>query len=250
MADLRHYILGRQPYREIWELQKELQQLIISAKRSEPPVSLPHLVLQVEHPPVYTLGKSGQDANLLIDEAELKTIGATFERIDRGGDITFHGPGQLVLYPILDLDRIYNDLVRYLRTLEEAVIRTLSEFNIIGRRIPGRTGVWIGPDQSGGERKICAMGIRCSRWVTMHGLALNISNDLSYFDNIVPCGIDDADVTSIEKEVGRTVSADYVGQRLVAHLCDELELEHTQEPYRTSEEMISELEMAGSARGA
>lgn len=181
-------------------------------------------MLEVEHPPVYTLGKSGDDANLLIDNESLNRIGATFERIDRGGDITHHGPGQLVLYPILDLDRLFTDLVRYLRTLEQAVINTIADYGITGRRVPGRTGVWIGPDEQGPERKICAMGIRCSRWVTMHGLALNVSNDLSFFDHIVPCGIGDADVTSMSRELDRPISRSEVGSHLVQELAQVLDL--------------------------
>jgi lipoyl(octanoyl) transferase len=244
MDDLYYCALGNRPYRVTWELQKALQQVIIRAKRANPPVYLPHLVLGVEHPPVYTLGKSGDERNLLLSEDRLASIGATFERIDRGGDITFHGPGQLVLYPILDLDRLFTDLGRYLRTLEESVIKTLAAFNIPGHRVPGRTGVWISDKvdaraaessatAGGGSRKICAMGIRCSRWVTIHGLALNVSTDLSYFDNIVPCGIQDAAVTSIEQELGHTVSADAVSTVLVNQLAKELglgihHLDHTE----------------------
>lgn len=229
MAELVYCSLGNRPYRETWDLQKSLQQVMIRAKRANPPVDLPHLVLSVEHPPVYTLGKSGDERNLLSSEDRLASIGATFERIDRGGDITFHGPGQLVLYPILDLDKLFTDLGRYLRTLEEAVISTLAAFGIPGKRVPGRTGVWIAPvertsDTRVVERKICAMGIRCSRWVTIHGLALNISTDLSYFENIVPCGIQDAKVTSMEKELEHAVSTEMVCAVLVGHLADELGL--------------------------
>ncbi len=230
MAKIVHCPLGLRPYRETWELQKSLQQLIVAAKRTTPPRQVPHLALQVEHPPVYTLGKSGDENNLLLSEERLANLGATFERIDRGGDITFHGPGQLVLYPILDLDQLFTDLGRYLRTLEEAVIKTLEVYGILGGRISGRTGVWVGRNDNdqvrGGAnpRKICAMGIRCSRWVTIHGLALNISTDLSWFDNIVPCGISDASVTSIEQELGRPVGAVEVGNLLVQFLADELGL--------------------------
>ena len=232
MNELVYISLGRQPYRETWDLQKQLQKEMIANKRADPPIRSPHLLLQVEHPPVYTLGKSGDDKHLLLGDQRLAQIGATFERIDRGGDITFHGPGQVVLYPILDLDRIFTDLVRYLRTLETAVIATLADYRIEGRRVEGRTGVWVGPDERGPERKICAMGIRCSRWVTIHGLALNVATDLSYFDHIVPCGIRDAGVTSIQNELGESPAAEDVGGRVAMHLAAELGLKLSTNPTR------------------
>ncbi len=222
--------LGRMPYREAWALQGRLQEGLVAAKRSDPPVSVPHVVLVVEHPPVFTLGKSGDRANLLASEADLAARGATFVPVDRGGDITFHGPGQVVVYPILDLDRLttpegesLHDLHRYLRELEEAVIRTCAEWGVTAGRVPGRTGVWVGPDARGEERKVCAMGVRCSRWVTMHGLALNVTTDLGWFDLIVPCGIDDRGVTSLERESARPVGSE-VTDRLLAHLGDRLGL--------------------------
>lgn len=219
------------PYREAWALQQRLQDELVAAKRADPPRALPHTVLVVEHPPVYTLGKSGDAANLLASEAELDRLGATFVPVDRGGDITFHGPGQVVVYPILDLDRLYtpegeslHDLHRYLRELEEAVIRTCAEWEVTADRVAGRTGVWVGPDARGDERKVCAMGVRCSRWVTMHGLALNVTTDLGWFDRIVPCGIDDRGVTSLARESDRPATFDAVADRLLVHLGDRLGL--------------------------
>jgi lipoyl(octanoyl) transferase len=210
--------LGNVPYAPAWELQRRLQAVLIAAKRSDPPRKLPHLLLEVEHPPVFTLGKSGNPNHLLADAAGLASRGASFYHIDRGGDITFHGPGQLVGYPIFDLDRFTPDIHRYLRDLEEAVIRTCADFGIRGVRIPGRTGVWVPTDERAGERKICAMGIRCSRWVTMHGFALNVNTDLSFFSDIVPCGIPNGDVTSMARELNRDTPIDAVADRIEAHL--------------------------------
>ncbi len=229
------YRLGRVPYREAWSLQQRLQDRLVAAKRADPPRRTPHAVLVVEHPPVFTLGKSGDPANLLATEAELEALGATFVPVDRGGDITFHGPGQLVVYPILDLDRLatpdgesLHDLHRYLRELEEAVVRTCAEWDVTAGRVAGRTGVWVGPDARGDERKVCALGVRCSRWVTMHGLALNVTTDLGWFDRIVPCGIDDRGVTSLAREAGRDVPTETVADRLLAHLADRLGLVPTE----------------------
>ena len=211
--------LGRIDYEPAWALQQRVQARLIAAKRSAPPEALPHVLLLVEHPPVYTLGKSGDAAHLLWSDEQLRERGATFVRIDRGGDITYHGPGQLVGYPILDLDRFFTDIHRYLRELEEAVIRTCAEYGLEAGRVEGRTGVWVGPDEAGPERKICAMGIRCSRWVTMHGFALNINTDLSYFDAIVPCGIADRGVTSLARELRASeVDEAAVRARLVGHV--------------------------------
>ncbi len=214
--------LGRVPYAPAWALQRQLQSRLVEAKRADPPRSIPHVVLEVEHPPVFTLGKSGNPAHLLASEAELKARGATFHHIDRGGDITYHGPGQLVVYPILDLDRFSPDIHRYLRDLEEAVIRTCADFGVMADRVAGRTGVWLPADEHGGERKICAMGIRCSRWVTMHGLALNVNTDLSFFSQIVPCGIVNRDVTSLARETGQGVDQTRVAERLEAHMAERL----------------------------
>ncbi len=197
--------LGRADYRDTWDLQKRVQTRLVVAKKSRVSRELDHVVLTVEHPPVFTLGKSGDQGNLLATPQHLQEIGATFVKIDRGGDITFHGPGQLVVYPILDLDHFYTDIHRYLRDLEETVILTCADFGVDAGRMEGRTGVWVGRDEHRSERKICAMGIKCSRWVTSHGLALNVATDLGYFRHIVPCGIDDRDVTSLARELSRPI---------------------------------------------
>jgi len=176
-----------------------------------------HYLLFVEHSPVYTIGKSGNLDNVLLSEESLKARGIDFFRTNRGGDITFHGPGQVVGYPILDLEKFYTDIGKYLRNLEEVVIRTLAEYGIKGDRSPGETGVWIDPDKIGRERKICAIGVRCSRWVTMHGFALNVNTDLDYFNFIIPCGIQGKQVTSIDKELGRAVDMEEVKEKLKYH---------------------------------
>lgn len=170
--------------------------------------------LFVEHPPVYTLGKSGRIENVLIHEEERAARGIQFFKINRGGDITFHGPGQIVGYPILDLEKFYTDIGRYLRNLEEVIIRTLAEYGIRGERSEGETGVWIDPDVAGKERKICAIGVRCSRWITMHGFALNVNTDLDYFNYIVPCGIKNKKVSSLKNELGREISTDEVKEKI------------------------------------
>jgi lipoyl(octanoyl) transferase len=164
-----------------------------------------HHLLLVEHPPVYTLGKSGHMENVLIGNERMREKGVQFFRTNRGGDITYHGPGQLVGYPILDLEKFYTDIGLYLRNLEEVTIQVLDEYSIRGDRSPGETGVWIEPGVRGRERKICAIGVRCSRWITMHGFALNVNTDLSWFGDIIPCGIQHKQVTSLEKELGRSV---------------------------------------------
>jgi lipoyl(octanoyl) transferase len=169
-----------------------------------------HHLLFVEHPPVYTLGKSGHMENILISAAEMEEKGIAFYKTNRGGDITFHGPGQLVGYPILDLEKFYTDIGKYLRNLEEVIILTMQEYGIKGERSAGETGVWIDAGMKGKERKICAMGVRCSRWITMHGFAFNINTDLQYFNYIIPCGIQHKSVTSLQKELGRTVDMEEV----------------------------------------
>jgi len=208
--------MGRMDYEPAWTLQRRLQDKLVANKRSDAPKDLEHVFLMVEHPPVFTLGKSGDRANLLASDAELASEGASFVQIDRGGDITYHGPGQLVGYPILDLDRYYTDIHRYLRELEEVIIRTCSDFQLNTGRLEGRTGVWL-LDPPGEERKVCAMGIRCSRWVTMHGFALNVAPDLGHFDMIVPCGIQDRGVTSLEVETGSPVEMQLVADRIAMH---------------------------------
>jgi lipoyl(octanoyl) transferase len=173
-----------------------------------------HHLLFVEHPPVYTLGKSGNIENVLISEEMRSMKGIEFFRTNRGGDITFHGPGQIVGYPILDLEKFYTDIGKYLRNIEEVIILTLAEYGIKGDRSPGETGVWIDPDIKGKERKICAIGVRSSRWITMHGFALNVNTDLNYFNFIVPCGITDKQVTSLEKELGRSMDFEEVKEKV------------------------------------
>ena len=236
--------LGRADYAPTWALQRALQERLIAAKANltgaerrngtEPAEALPYVLLLVEHPPVFTLGKSGDRAHLLADDDALAERGATFVPVDRGGDITYHGPGQLVAYPILDLDRLRypdggrgTDIHRYLRELEEAVILTCADYGLAAGRVPGRTGVWVGPDGRGPERKICALGIRCSRWVTMHGLALNLNTDLSYFDLIVPCGIADRAVTSLAREVGRPVDEAEAAGRFIRHFAERFGVDPT-----------------------
>ena len=176
-------------------------------------------LLYVEHPHVFTLGKSGEEENLLLTEQELNDQGIQYYKINRGGDITYHGPGQIVGYPIFDLDQFFTDIHRYLRTLEEAIILTLSEYQIEAGRIDGLTGVWIDGD---GEtpRKIAALGVKCSRWVTMHGFAFNVNSQLEYFDKIIPCGIDDKAVTSMEKELGRSLDMNDVKEKLSVHIAN------------------------------
>jgi lipoyl(octanoyl) transferase len=177
----------------------------------------PNYLVFCEHPHVYTLGKSGKPEHLLLDEQGLKEKQASYYLINRGGDITYHGPGQIVCYPILDLDNFFTDIHLYLRTLEEAVILTLSDYGLKAGRYSGYTGVWFDADNEH-ARKICALGVRCSRWVTMHGLAFNVNPDLDYFNNIVPCGIDDKAVTSMQKELGRAVNINEVKKNLEHHI--------------------------------
>ena len=218
--------LGFRDYRETWDYQEQLFGEILGQKkraRAEAvPVETSNYFLFVEHPHVYTLGKSGDRANLLVGEAVLKERGATFYHINRGGDITYHGPGQIVGYPILDLENFFTDIHKYLRLLEEMVIGTLAEYGLQGQRSPGETGVWLDVGKPG-ARKICAMGVRASRWVTMHGFALNVNTDLSYFDLMIPCGIRDKGVTSLSAELGRHVPMAEVRQKLLRHFAEGFE---------------------------
>lgn len=214
--------LGRVEYGPAWELQRRVHQRVL-AQRQQSGAVREHVVLFVEHPPVYTLGKSGSDTHLLLDSEGLAARGATFYHIDRGGDITYHGPGQLVGYPILDLEGFFTDIHRYLRELEEVIILTCRDFGIEAGRVAGRTGVWIGPDVRGLERKVCAMGIRASRWVTMHGFALNVNTDLSFFGAIIPCGITDRGVTSLAAELGGPVDEALVRERVARHFEERFE---------------------------
>jgi lipoyl(octanoyl) transferase len=219
---------GLLDYQQAWDRQEMVFAETVQAKtlnrnnNTDYPVNN-HLIF-VEHPHVYTLGKSGKPENLLLDEAGLAGKHATFYKINRGGDITYHGPGQMVVYPILDLDNFFTDIHLYLRTLEEAVILTLSDYGIPGGRYEGYTGVWLDADNDR-ARKICAMGVRCSRWVTMHGLAFNVNTDLSYFKNIVPCGIDDKDVTSMERELGHPIDTKEVKEKLKNYIGELFEME-------------------------
>jgi lipoyl(octanoyl) transferase len=197
--------LGHRDYKDTWDYQETLFKQILDTKikNRREALSLPthNHFLFVEHPHVYTLGKSGDLANLLLNESQLKEKGATFYKINRGGDITYHGPGQIVGYPILDLDNFFTDIHKYLRLLEEMIILTLAEYGLKTERSPGETGVWLDVGTPF-ARKICAMGVRASRWVTMHGFALNVNADLGYFDNIIPCGIRGKAVTSLNVELG------------------------------------------------
>ncbi len=198
--------LGRKDYKETWDLQEQIFQQIVAQKlanRSGVCQPTRNQLLFVEHPHVYTLGKSGDFENLLLSEEQLTRIGATFYKINRGGDITYHGPGQLVGYPILDLENFFTDIHKYLRLLEEAVIAVIGYYGLKGQRSSGETGVWLDPDTKF-ARKICAMGVRASRWVTMHGFALNVNVDVGYFDHIIPCGIRGKGVTSLQNELGVT----------------------------------------------
>ena len=236
--------LGKVSYKQAWDYQEDLLQLNVKAKSllmnykkaitetdtntnqsKEENLFTPTLCdlsagdtknyfLLCEHPPVYTLGKSGDKSNILISELEMEKSKIEFYQTNRGGDITFHGPEQVVGYPILDLEKFYTDIGRYLRELEEVIILTIAEYGIMGNRSKGETGVWIDADKPGRERKICAIGVRCSRWITMHGFALNVNTDLSYFDNIIPCGIFNKQVTSIEKELNSKVDITEVKEKL------------------------------------
>ena len=220
--------LGRIDYKQAWDYQEKLFDQIIAVKRKNRKEEI-HLETQsyllfCEHPHVYTLCKSGKESNLLVNEEYLKSRGATFHKINRGGDITYHGPGQIVGYPILDLENFFTDIHKYLRFLEEAVILTLKEYGIESSRSDGETGVWL---ESGTKnaRKICALGVRSSRWVTMHGFAFNVNPDLDYFGNIIPCGIVDKSVTSMEKELGKKVDIKEVKNKLRVHLASIFKME-------------------------
>ena len=215
--------LGIINYKTAWDYQEELLQqnvLLKSVARKDNPdyivKDLPtqHYFLLCEHNPVYTLGKSGSMDNVLMSEEVMKEKGIQFFKTNRGGDITFHGPQQIVGYPVLDLEKMYTDIGRYLRNLEETIILTIAEYGIKGERSAGETGVWIDAGEKGKERKICAIGVRCSRWVTMHGFALNVNTDLDYFKHIIPCGIQDKQVTSIKKEIGMEVNFEEVKEKL------------------------------------
>ena len=229
--------LGKMEYKEAWDYQERLlketarrksivrspDSIVMGEKSNDNDIGLTthdsrltteHYLLFVEHPPVYTLGKSGNIENVLMSEEQLEQNGIQFFRTNRGGDITFHGEQQIVGYPILDLEKFYTDIGKYLRNLEEVIIATLADYGLKGARSPGATGVWLDPDRPGRERKICAMGVRTSRWITMHGFAFNVNTDLSYFNNIVPCGIQNKQVTSLEKELGVKIDLEDAKERV------------------------------------
>ena len=215
--------LGLIDYKEAWDYQENIFNDIVALKiknRNEGTNILPqnHLVF-CEHPHVYTLGKSGKEEHLLLDENGLRANGASFYKINRGGDITYHGPGQLVAYPIFDLEQFFTDSHKYMRLLEEAVITTLMEYGILGLRMEGQTGVWLGVGTTN-ARKICAMGVKSSRWVTMHGLGFNVNSNLSYFNHIIPCGISDKSVTSMSKELGKEVDLAILSNKLLRNMAN------------------------------
>lgn len=227
--------LGNMPYKQAWDYQESLLQKNLEIKAAlrnlasspEPTVdsdqipnskfhipTTQHYLLFVEHPPVYTLGKSGDVSNILISEEERIAKGIEYYPTNRGGDITFHGPQQIVGYPIFDLEKFETDIGKYLRKLEDVIILTMADYGLKGDRSAGETGVWLDPDVKGKERKICAMGVRCSRWITMHGFAFNVNTDLAYFNNIIPCGIQNKQVTSLEKELGRKIDFEEAKERV------------------------------------
>jgi lipoyl(octanoyl) transferase len=221
--------LGSKDYKSTWEYQEELFKDIVDLKiknrREELDLPTPNYLLFVEHPHVYTLGKSGDLENLLLNEKQLEAKGATFYKINRGGDITYHGPGQIVGYPILDLENFFTDIHKYLRFLEESIILTLAEYGLKCGRSEGETGVWLDVGTPF-ARKICALGVRASRWVTMHGFALNVNVDLGYFDNIIPCGIRGKGVTSLNVELGvERVDEEEVKSKILKHLTELFETE-------------------------
>ncbi len=219
--------LGRIDYQEAWDHQGDLMRELIAIKKSnrvlverkEPAMPQHHYFLFCEHDPVYTLGKSGSMDHLLYNEAELKSNNISFYKINRGGDITYHGPGQVVGYPIFDLDEFFTDVHKYVRYIEEAIIRTLADFGLMAGRVEGYTGVWLPASNVLPERKICAIGVHLSRWVTMHGFALNVNTDLNYFKHIIPCGIneDNKAVTSMQLELGRLVDMEEVKKSIIFH---------------------------------
>jgi len=219
--EVKYVDWGLLDYQKAWDRQELIFKDTIAVKTSnrinDATTETPNFLIFCEHPHVYTLGKSGHPENLLLDEKGLQEKQATYYKINRGGDITYHGPGQLVGYPILDLDNFFTDIHLYLRTLEEAVILTLNDYGIAAGRYPGFTGVWIDADNEK-ARKICAMGVRCSRWVTMHGFAFNVNTSLDYFKNIIPCGIDDKDVTSMQRELGHELDLAEVKGVLKNHI--------------------------------
>lgn len=231
MNQVIYHDLGLIDYEEAWAMQESILRVAVGLKLAAGPKAKPHKVdtqhhlLFCEHPHVYTLGKSGKPENLLIDEEERRKRDVQYFHTNRGGDITYHGPGQVVGYPIFDLEKFRTDIGWYLRTMEEVMINLLADYGLEGGRIEGATGVWLGVGTDD-PRKICAMGVRCSRWVSMHGFAFNVNTDLSYFNHIVPCGIDDKGVTSLQAELGREIPMDEVKARLRQHFAALFEFEY------------------------
>ena len=221
-------------YKACWDYQEKLFNETVNLKISnrylpeEKQIPTKNYLLFVEHPHVYTLGKSGDEKNLLLNEKQLLDKHANYYKINRGGDITYHGPGQLVAYPILDLDNFFTDIHKYLRLLEETIILTLKEYGVESGRSKGETGVWLDAEDKFKARKICAMGVRCSRWVTMHGWGFNVNSDLNYFNNIIPCGINDKAVTSLNKEIGRDVDMAEIKEKLKKNFSKLFEAEFIQ----------------------
>ena len=226
-----YHDLGLIDYQHAWDLQVKMFEEIVNTKISNRPLApneqilTTNHLLMCEHPHVYTLGKSGKRDHLLIAENELANFDATYYETSRGGDITYHGPGQLVCYPIIDLENFFTDIHQYMRLLEESVILTLADFGIVAGRIAGLTGVWLDHEHQNNPRKICAMGVKTSRWVTMHGLAINVNTDLNYFGHIVPCGIADKAVTSMNKELGKSLDMEEVKVKLKNHLVNLFKME-------------------------
>lgn len=221
---VRFEALGLVDYQQAWDYQEKLLAENVTLKAQnrnlspEQQQTTTNHLLFCQHPHVYTLGKSGHLENLLLSETQLNEVNATFYKINRGGDITYHGPGQLVGYPILDLENFFTDIHRYMRTLEEGIILTCADYGLSAGRIDGLTGVWLDFETQQNPRKICALGVKCSRWVTMHGFAFNVNTNLSYFGHIVPCGITDKAVTSLQQELGREISLPEVAEKLRGHL--------------------------------
>jgi lipoyl(octanoyl) transferase len=223
--------IGLKDYQEAWDYQASLFEKILATKTANRDLpadaqqTTDNYLLFCEHPHVFTLGKSGHEENLIIPKEQLSDVQATYYRVNRGGDITYHGPGQIVGYPVIDMENFFTDIHRYMRFMEEAVIQTLREYNIEAGRSPGQTGVWLDPDDFLKARKICALGVRTSRWVTMHGFAFNVNPDLRYFGYIVPCGIQDKAVTSLEQELGKKVDLEEVKQILKEKIRVQFEME-------------------------
>ena len=220
--------LGKKAYKDTWDYQSQLHQDAATIKttnrKNNTDLPTESHFLFVEHPHVYTLGKSGDISNLLLNEQQLEEKGITFFKINRGGDITYHGPGQIVGYPILDLENFFTDIHKYLRLLEESIILTIAEYGLKGTRSEGETGVWLDVGTPF-ARKICALGVRASRWITMHGFALNVNTNLGYFDHIIPCGIRGKAVTSMQLELGKKINVEEVKEKIKKHFCDLFEAE-------------------------